>query len=259
MCVLIVCRFPDEPFPILLGANREEDPARLAHPPGLHVVDGVRTLCPQDRRHGGTWVGFNEHGVFAALTNLASAESDPKARSRGGVPFAALSTRNAEEALAAVVAHCKQGPLRPFQLLVGDAERVAWLRYADERIDRQFCDDEIVVMTNRHEFRQVEVPGLAAWHREQRATAAAADAVDSRLDHLLVVLATGHGIATDGSRFEICIETGMPRTVSATLAALPREGVAGARMRYCPGSPRLVASRDYSGLVRRLSEPLHEG
>ena len=33
-------------------------------------------VAPLDRRAGGTWLGVGAHGVFAALTNLASGSTD---------------------------------------------------------------------------------------------------------------------------------------------------------------------------------------
>lgn len=68
MCTLIVAWrvFPEAP--VCVGANRDEARDRPSSPPAVRGGD-PRVLAPRDERAGGTWIGYNEHGVLVAVTN----------------------------------------------------------------------------------------------------------------------------------------------------------------------------------------------
>lgn len=251
MCVLIVCRVPDSRFPLLVGANREEDPARPTAPPGLRTVDGRRALFPRDRRHGGSFLGVNDAGVLVALTNWAHVPVEQEARSRGGAVLAALAGANARDAIAKVDLHAADAPIRPFQLVAADARETWYCRHAADCSERMHLQERLVVITNRHAPREVEIPGLASW----------ADAlprqpgdVESWLDHLVVTLATAYAIEmSTGESFAVCRGDGCPRTVSGTVIGLPAGDVGQLRLRYAAGNPREAPFRDYSSLSNRLA------
>jgi hypothetical protein len=251
MCVLILCRDIDPGFPLVLAANREEDPARPTHPPGLHLVAGRRVLCPEDRRHGGTWLGVNDAGVLAALTNFAGATVVPGAHSRGEIALRALAAPDAEAAMSGVHLLLAGVPVRPFRLVVADARRTLYLEAPGGTVRE--VHDRLLVLTNRHAPGALEVAGLTSW---AVASAASPSDIDARLDHLVVVLATARGIdQATGEPIPLCIDEGIPRTVSSALIAVPAE-LASLRFSYSPGSPRTQPFRDYSGLARRLVGPL---
>ncbi|GJQ64286.1 MAG: hypothetical protein SCALA702_33390 [Melioribacteraceae bacterium] len=69
MC-LITFRFdPESEFPLLMAANRDEfydRPAKTAH----HWDDNPSIFAGRDLKAGGTWMGVNKSGRFAALTNF---------------------------------------------------------------------------------------------------------------------------------------------------------------------------------------------
>src|SRR5262245_5952132 len=85
MCLLAVHFQACDAAPLLIAANREEfynrpslEPAIQAGPP--------RVLCGVDARAGGTWLGVNEHGLVAAVTNRPKPRSGAATaapRSRG--------------------------------------------------------------------------------------------------------------------------------------------------------------------------------
>ena len=71
MCLLIVVRGRFAGHPIVVAGNRDERRDRKASPPGLWVGERRRVLSPRDRVAGGTWLGVNDLGAFAGLTNIA--------------------------------------------------------------------------------------------------------------------------------------------------------------------------------------------
>lgn len=82
MCTLVVAFYPQSDYPLCIAANRDENPTRPAKPWKLQPrdVDKIHNpftkediyipqiYCPIDVR-GGTWVGCNNFGIFAAITN----------------------------------------------------------------------------------------------------------------------------------------------------------------------------------------------
>ena len=87
MCVLALLL---EPGRILVAANRDEAFDRPSAPPA-EVEPGV--VAGRDLRADGTWLGYNQHGLFVALTNRASPASTPDTPSRGLLAREALRCR----------------------------------------------------------------------------------------------------------------------------------------------------------------------
>src|SRR5687768_16314497 len=97
MCTLIVARNMFAFAPLVVIANRDERYDR----PAAALERWGRTpevLAPVDREGGGTWIGVNELGVFAGITNRADVPDRPGLASRGQLVLAALGSRDAREA-----------------------------------------------------------------------------------------------------------------------------------------------------------------
>jgi hypothetical protein len=248
MCVLIVCRGADPSYPLILAANREEDPQRPTAPPGLHRAGPRRVLCPLDRRHGGTWLGVNDAGVVAALTNLAGVPAPAEARSRGEATLRALAADDAASGVEGVRTLLGVERLRPLQMVIADARRCFWLRHGVTLESREL-DDRVVLASNRHEPGGFEVAGLESW---AEAAAVSPSDIAARLDHLVVLLATAHGVdKRSGNVFSLSTDVGRHRTVSATVLAVP-DDPRQSKLLYCHGHPRTGQLKDYSGLAARL-------
>jgi hypothetical protein len=120
MCTLIICR---EKGALRLAANRDERLDRPSAPPCWHPrpgVEGGAGLWPVDLEAGGTWIGLNEAGVVAAITNrfwTSVARSRP---SRGRWVPAALAHQEATRALEALGKLVRPEEENGFHLLVAD-------------------------------------------------------------------------------------------------------------------------------------------
>jgi hypothetical protein len=102
MCLLAVFFRVVEDAAVVVGANREEAYDRGGEPPSIQG-DRPRFLAGRDPRAGGTWLGVNEHGVLAALTNRAKTRLPSEPRSRGWLVrdlLACATARNAAELAA---------------------------------------------------------------------------------------------------------------------------------------------------------------
>ncbi len=162
MCTLIVLHRCVPGRPLVVAANRDEFLERPAEGPALRRIGDGRIMAPLDLEAGGTWLGLNERGVFAGLTNLRSSEDfgpggigDPGSsdepgaeadagrgeerkrgvgpgkggqaaqRSRGEIVMMALEAKSASQAIRAM-SNLDEGAFEPFQLLVADGHE-AWL------------------------------------------------------------------------------------------------------------------------------------
>jgi uncharacterized protein with NRDE domain len=120
MCLILFAIDSHPHYPLVIGANRDEQYARptrtLAPWP-----EAPQILAGQDLQAGGTWMGLARNGRFAAVTNV---REDPtlrgQQRSRGELPRAFLLGSEAAADYAAR-AYADGEHYAGFNLLVGDA------------------------------------------------------------------------------------------------------------------------------------------
>ncbi len=132
MCTLVTLLRPGHPWPVLVGANRDEMAARPARPPARHWADRPEVTAGLDLGAQGSWLGVNDHGVIAAMMNRAGTLG-PQAgkRSRGELVLEALDHGEADGA-AGALADIDPAAYRPFNLLIADPLRAYWLRLDGE-------------------------------------------------------------------------------------------------------------------------------
>jgi hypothetical protein len=136
MCTIIIARYPDTAWPLILGANRDEMQTRPWLPPARHWPDRPEVVAGMDELSGGSWMGLNDHGLVAAVLNRRGTLGPAKGkRSRGELVLEALDHAEADAAADALSA---LNPLayRGFNLVVADAVSAYWLRHADDGAGR---------------------------------------------------------------------------------------------------------------------------
>lgn len=125
MCLLLVGSRVLASRPLVVAANRDEYYDRPAAAPGL-LHDAPRIVGGRDLSAGGTWLGVNENGLVAALTNRhGNRVPAPALPSRGLLCLAALHCRSAREAARTIAARLEREFYNPFNLLVLDLDE-AW-------------------------------------------------------------------------------------------------------------------------------------
>lgn len=118
MCTLTIAWQVFDDAPVVVAANRDEGFDRPSEPPAK-IEDDPAVVAPRDAKAGGTWIGYNEYGLFVGITNrwVTGLEGE---RSRGLLVRDALRQESAEAALElvedAVNAHEYEG----FNLVVAD-------------------------------------------------------------------------------------------------------------------------------------------
>ncbi|SIQ90994.1 Uncharacterized conserved protein, contains NRDE domain [Haladaptatus litoreus] len=126
MCTLIVAWRVFDGTPIVAAANRDEALGRPSRSPAVLDRDPL-VVAPQDEEAGGTWIGYNEHGLFVGVTNRP-AEIDGE-RSRGLLVRDALSHESSADALGFVHDELAERQYAGFNLLLADADEATVLEW----------------------------------------------------------------------------------------------------------------------------------
>ncbi len=120
-------------YRVFVAANRDESYNRPSAPPQVHGTAPHRWFGPSDERARGTWLGINEHGLYAVITNRSDLRvtATPQQRSRGLLVrdiLESVSLEHAQELWRKSVEQDSQ----PYNLLFGTAEEL-WLATRDDR------------------------------------------------------------------------------------------------------------------------------
>lgn len=118
MCTVIVGYKIFPHYPIVIAANRDELLDRPSEPPKRWEGEPAM-LAPVDMQRGGTWIGVNAHGVFAALTNRVDVPSIGGQRSRGELVLKMLKFKTAKEAVLKY-SWLDASAYNGFHLIIGD-------------------------------------------------------------------------------------------------------------------------------------------
>lgn len=120
MCTVLVLLRPDDPWPLLVGENRDERIDRRSLPPGRHWPDAPGILAGRDLLGGGSWFGVNDDGVVATIINGLNRLGPLAGKaSRGDLVVRALRESNAAGAARAIGALPPER-YRGFMMLVAD-------------------------------------------------------------------------------------------------------------------------------------------
>jgi uncharacterized protein with NRDE domain len=244
MCTLIVFHRCFADAELVVAANRDEYLERPAEPPALHVWHGRRVLAPRDARAGGTWLGTNEAGVFAALTNRPNPRPDATRRSRGLLVADALgcgSALEAAERLGTLAARA----YNPFNLLVCDARDAFVVVYEEKPEAWRLGAGAHVIGNGDPNSRRLPKVARLLDQAEAIGRGPSADALPA-----LERLCAAH--RDDGNPLEsTCIHAGAYGTRSSTLlrrGADPRRDA----FRFASGPPCQQAYDDFTPLLAQL-------
>jgi uncharacterized protein with NRDE domain len=243
MCTLIALHrcFPEAP--LVIAANRDEYLDRPAEGPALRRVGPRTVVAPRDARAGGTWLGLNDAGLFAGITNRPSRGPDPTRRSRGLLVADALACETAAEA-AALLARLPAGAYNPFNLFVTDGREAFAAVYEKAPRVSALAPGAHVIGNVDPDARDVPKVArlLAAAERVAEGPALLA------LDALAAVCRThGAGLPLD----DTCIHAGGYGTRSSTLLRRGTDPQAD-ELRFADGPPCQQRYDDLTPLLREL-------
>jgi hypothetical protein len=130
MCLLALFFRVVEDAAVVVGANREEYYQRGGEPPRL-LPGPLRAVAGVDPVAGGTWLGINEAGVLAAVTNRPKRDVPAQPKSRGLLVRELLACSSAAAAVDHAVGLLRQQPYAGANFLCADAGRAVVLSAGD--------------------------------------------------------------------------------------------------------------------------------
>ena len=221
--------------PVVVAANRDERLDREATSPAVRGTN-PRILAPRDEEAGGTWMGVNEHRLFAGLTNRWLEERRSAERSRGLLLDDVLETSSAEAAVDVVREAVAEHDYDGFNVLLADRETASLLEYDGTLAVREF-DPGVHVVVNTGADGEYAIP---EW-REEIASEQAANAdrvrevLAPRADETPVEwLDRGKAVLGD-HEYGVCIHGDGYGSVSTSLIAIRADG--GVQYAYADGPP----------------------
>lgn len=181
MCTFILAWRVFDGVPVVVAANRDERLDRPSRPPAL-LSETPRIVAPQDLEAEGTWIGYNEHGVLASITNRWTSAALAGDRSRGLLVRDVLGTDSAAAAADLVRTAVDAVEYAGFNLVVVDA-RDAYLFEWDGDLRTTTFDPGVHIVVNIGADDDVAIPTpedpSAEWD-EDRVRIATAQAEDVR-------------------------------------------------------------------------------
>jgi uncharacterized protein with NRDE domain len=222
MCTVVILRRPDQPWPVVIAANRDEMSSRLWRPPARHWDDHPHVIAGIDEEAGGTWMGLNDDGLFAAVLNRPHSLGPAVGkRSRGELPLEALSHAEAREA-ASALGNLDGRAYRSFNMLIADANDAFWLRSTGEaaRVDVTPVPEGLSMLT-ANDLNDTQSARIRAYLPKFR-DARAPDPDSGDWEAWKTRIASRDATASDGERGAMNVGSGSGfMTVCSSLVALP--------------------------------------
>jgi uncharacterized protein with NRDE domain len=121
MCLIVVALRAAPRYPLIVAANRDERHARPTASASWWA-EAPRVLGGRDLEAGGTWLGLERAGRFAAVTNIREPDRPRGTRSRGTLvaEFLTSSVSAAAHAARAVEEGAAFGPFNLFAYAGGE-------------------------------------------------------------------------------------------------------------------------------------------
>ncbi|GAB7121066.1 NRDE family protein [Natrinema sp. JCM 9743] len=234
MCTLTLAWQVFDDAPVAVAANRDEALGRDSTSPTVYAEEPL-IVAPRDAAAGGTWIGYNEYGVFVGLTNKWTDADLAGDRSRGRLVADVLEARSAAAAKSIVESATDADEYSGFYLVVADAADAFCYQWDGTRSLTAF-EPGVHVVVNVAVDDDVDIPSVrpdagreqAANARAVRATLAAepSETATDWLERASAVLGD--------HEYGVCIHRNGFGTRSSSLIALGPETT---RYDFAPGPP----------------------
>lgn len=240
MCLLVILHKIIPDYPLVVAANRDEDPARGGEAP-YRWADGI--VAPKDPRAGGTWIGINPHGVFSAVTNRAGPPATgQQVNSRGTLPIEALKEKTALQAHR----RAERIPTfvySPFNWIYADTEQAFLVEHGGPSDLTVRLRPGMHALSNAHDLNQVNVEAVQSFLDVDPGR----ENIEEIIPRLKKLVGLHEPLLSDSHR--ICKHDGIPQTVSANLIALHVSDRKKSRWLYHEGRPCQNDWKDLSALL----------
>ncbi|RQG96760.1 NRDE family protein [Natrarchaeobius oligotrophus] len=251
MCTLTLAWQVFDEVPVAVAANRDESLERDSLPPDVYRSDPL-IVAPKDAVAGGTWIGYNEFGVFAGLTNGWTDADLAGERSRGLLVADALEAESTAQAGALLESALEVDEYDAFFLVIADADDAVCYRWDGELTSTPFdpgvhvvvnaaVDGDVVVSSSRPEEARSQARNARRVRREL--------SVDDDGESAAEWLERAGGVLGD-HEYGVCLHRDGFGTRSSSLLALGEA----ATYRFAPGPPCRTSYEDVA-LDDRVEPP----
>jgi uncharacterized protein with NRDE domain len=242
VCLLALVFRMVEDAPVVIGANREEAYARGGEPPQL-LPGRLRAVGGRDPVAGGTWLGVNERGVLAAVTNRPKSQVPSQPRSRGLLTRDLLGCASARDAAELAARELGQDCYAGCNVLCVDSAS-AYLLHAGDRLEVQPLTPGLHVVTARdvNDLRDPRLAYARAWLSERRP--------DTALQAVAVLKELCRQQGTEAP--PMCLRGPHGGTISSSIIAL-RIPIERSLYWHAQGPPDVTPYQDNSQLFQELA------
>jgi uncharacterized protein with NRDE domain len=243
VCLLAIYFRAINDAPLVVGANREEAYARGGTPPQIlggpcSVVAGIDPVA------GGTWLGVNQYGLLAAVTNRPKSQRPANPRSRGLLLREILNCADAKSATELAGRELGQSRYAGCNLVCADKNDLLALQAGDWLRIRALPPGLHAVTSHDVNDASDRRLGHALWWLGQRDVSNAESCVQALKE---LCAQTGNGGPP------ICLRGDHGGTVSSSIIAL-RSSLSQSTYLHAQGPPDRTPFEDYSPLLRQLHE-----
>lgn len=243
MCLIVFAWRPSHAQPLILAANRDEFYARPTLPLA-QWEDAPQVHAGRDLEAGGTWLGINADGRFAALTNIREPGKPPGRRSRGDLVARFLtSDLSMDEYLSEMAA--RSAEYGGFNLLVGDRQQLHFLNAND--LTPRRLEAGVYGVSNAG----LDTP----WPKLVRAKAALSEHLENPDPEALFGFLTDHAPAPEAELPSTGVGLATEKLLSSVFIASPNYGTRASTVLLvnADGSRRLI-ERSFGPYGGRLGE-----
>ena len=262
MCTLVFAWQVFTDAPVVAAANRDEALDRPSVPPALIETDPA-VVAPRDEEAGGTWIGYNEAGVFVAITNRWTGREGEGDRSRGLLVRDALRQPSAEDAARLVERELDERRYDGFNLVLADSSAALLVEWDGDRRRVRNFDPGVHVVVNVGADGEYTIPESRAEAGERQAENADAVAAALQvepgetstawLDRAADVISDHeYGVCVHGDVSERSSDGSSDASdggFGTRSSSLVEIGEGGTRYRYADGPPCETAYRDVEDRV----------
>ena len=229
--------------PILVAENREESYDRPTQSARIQA-GRPRVICGIDKKAGGTWLGVNQFGLFAAVANRPKLVVPPEPRSRGLLCRDLLDFETATKAAGYCEKQLRSGDYAGANFMIADARNAVVIQGGDTVQSIELSPGLHLLSNNdlddHGDERQEFVRRLLTLQR-----------LDSAVAFLAVASRTFSRKADANGRRGVVIYGPEYGTVSSTLLSLPKKAQ-NAVYHYSDGPPSENGYDDLSALLRQV-------
>jgi uncharacterized protein with NRDE domain len=247
MCLILFAWQQHADYPLIVIANRDEYYARPSR--DAHWWEDAEVFAGRDLEAGGTWLGVNRHGRFAAVTNVREPGAmTPGKRTRGELTRDYLAGTESAQAYLQTLGTRDQ-EYAGFNLLLGDGESL-WFYSNREREVRRIKAGVYGISNGRFD---------EPWPKLKSGRAELAAQLGGDIDHrLLMEILTDHHIALDHELPSTGVALDVERLLSSRFIRSPGYGTRASSVVTLARSGRVTFSEQNFIDAEQVGAAVHE-